>query len=231
MQISNASGFMSDPGARTAVAEGLASMIGVPTDWVNVVLQFLSRRLHGVTPRILQDNRNVRMSYTITIPDTLQSTGILTNVTSALTNARPADVTSSISAALTQSVGAGAYTVIVSQMSTLVISTSTDPATTSTAHSRGAIPHTAQSEEDGDSRNTGLAVIISIFVILVVCACCGIVIVLVYVYRKRGEDGVVYEIGQHDASELRAAAAQNEHYPQVHVAQVGSSGAWAEPRQ
>merc|ERR1712008_155690 len=125
-------------------------------------------------------------------------------------------------------------TVIVSQMSTPVISTSTDLATTSTAHSRGVIPHTAQSEEDGDSRNTGLAVIISIFVILVVCACCGIVIVLVYVYRKRGEDGVVYEIGQpgqHDASELRAAAAQNEHYPQVHVAQVGSSGAWAEPRQ
>lgn len=222
---------MSDPGARTAVAQGLASMIGVPTDWVNVVLQLISRRL--LTARILQGNGNVRMSYTITIPDTLQSTGILTNVTSTLTNARPADVTASISAALTQSVGAGAYSVVVSQMSTPVISTS---ATTSAAHSRGAIPPTAQSEEDGDSRNTGLAVIITIFVILLVCACCGIVIVLVYVYRKRGEqEGVVYEIGQpgqHDASELRAAASpQNEHYPQVHVAQVGSPGAWAEPRQ
>merc|ERR1740116_811946 len=96
-------------------------MIGVPTDWVNVVLQLISRRL--LTARILQGNGNVRMSYTITIPDTLQSTGILTNVTSTLTNARPADVTASISAALTQS-GAGAYSVVVSQMSTPVISTS-----------------------------------------------------------------------------------------------------------
>jgi hypothetical protein len=130
----NAQDFIDNDDVKAVWKTKIASMVSVPSSWVEVAFSLSRRRLQN--GRFLQ-TATVTLSYTITIPANAPSTGLgsgvdMASITSALASTDIAQLTQEITAALTAAgVDMTAYTVTVTDIGTpqTVTTTTTEPPT------------------------------------------------------------------------------------------------------
>jgi len=216
MQVSNASEFVANPKVKSAIAKGIADTVNVPAPWVAVELT--ASTLLGNGDRRLQGVGTVLVNYVITIPSSAagQNTGSASSVLSSLQNAQPAALTSAVTAALDESVGAGAFNVVVTAISPPTVRA---PGTTTTISPRSGGTRAVPNEEEEETSNAG-AVAGIVIAVLVGCLCCCAVAALVgkIVHDRRQAAVQVYEINEvrgNEVSELRGAAAGHDAPPDV----------------
>jgi hypothetical protein len=130
----NAQDFIDNDDVKAVWKTKIASMVSVPSSWVEVAFSLSRRRLQN--GRFLQ-TATVTLSYTITIPANAPSTGLgsgvdMASITSALASTDIAQLTQEITAALTAAgVDMTAYTVTVTDIGApqTVTTTTTEPPT------------------------------------------------------------------------------------------------------
>jgi len=147
MQVDDPQAFAADPAVRSAIADAVAGVAQVPSEFVSVVLTVVGRRLSSETRRLAG---SVEAKYTILLPATSSASPTAIGDTLAATS--PSAMTARVNSAIERKVGAGKYSVTVTAMVAPVVEVFT------TTAAIGIIPDAIDNEVAGPSKASGAAI-------------------------------------------------------------------------
>lgn len=181
MTVSNPAEFVKDPNVTAAVAEGIATALNVPGNWVNVTLTVVpARRLLGTTGRMLEGTGTVQVDYVITIPGVTPVVGVTSpsNVSATLSAGDASAFQAAISNSVAQKAGPAAYSVQVTSIEITTSAPTSAPTPPPTPAPRGLPPNVNNQDDDDDSSARNIGIIVGVFValfLLAVCCLCALV--------------------------------------------------------
>lgn len=187
MTVSDVSGFITSSDAKAAVAEGIANLTGIPSEFVDVDLAELDddrRRLRASMQRRLSSG-SLLITYAINVPGDAPAIVTTTGaeVGDALMAASESEIGSAIAASVDTAVGSGAFTLSVTSTSSpsvvvrdtpVVVTTETVTTTATSAQQSltivGSIGFLAINPTLETSGSSGLAIVTATYMLAVVIA-------------------------------------------------------------
>jgi hypothetical protein len=120
LEVEDPEAFVADPIVQTAMTNTMASVAGMPAEWVSVTLSVISRRRLGVGRKL--QTGNVQADYIVSIPQDFAAVhGSVQDISSALGSTAPDTLAAMLTATITSLGGATTHSFSVASVGTPTI--------------------------------------------------------------------------------------------------------------